>query len=98
MSRLLSTFALVLLLILPIGLLILPYDYFDNKTSYCISSILYQRSCPGCGITRAIQHALHLDFSGAWHYNPLYVIILPILIYLYFLLIGHFISKIKKHI
>ena len=32
-------------------------------------------SCPGCGMTRAVWAALHLDFSTAWHYHPLYPLI-----------------------
>ena len=26
--------------------------------------------CPGCGMTRAFIHLLHLDFAGAWQMHP----------------------------
>ena len=28
--------------------------------------------CPGCGMTRALISALHLDFAAARHYHPLF--------------------------
>lgn len=34
-------------------------------------------SCPGCGMTRAVWAALHLDFSAAAFYHPL-VFLLPL--------------------
>jgi hypothetical protein len=27
--------------------------------------------CPGCGLTRAADHASHFDFAAAWEANPL---------------------------
>jgi Protein of unknown function (DUF2752) len=27
--------------------------------------------CPGCGLTRAADHASHFNFAGAWEANPL---------------------------
>ena len=38
--------------------------------------------CPGCGITRMCIALLHLDIKKAWSYNPLLMIVLPILIVL----------------
>ena len=34
-------------------------------------------SCPGCGMTRACVSALQLDFSAAFNYHPLWVLLLP---------------------
>lgn len=31
-------------------------------------------SCPGCGMSRAVWYALHLDFSTAFYYHPLFAI------------------------
>lgn len=39
--------------------------------------------CPGCGITRMLISLLHLDIYGAFRYNPLVFISLPIGLYLY---------------
>lgn len=33
-------------------------------------------SCAGCGMSRALLAVLHLDFRAAFHYHPLYWIVL----------------------
>ena len=40
--------------------------------------------CPSCGITRACEAALHLDFVLAFHYHPLFWIIPFALAYMIF--------------
>jgi hypothetical protein len=70
-------------LILPIILLFLPADFFDNRSSICLSALLLKKQCIGCGITRAVQHFLHFDFKTAWDYNHLVVLVFPLLIYLW---------------
>ena len=37
--------------------------------------------CPGCGATRCVHALLRLDFPQAFAYNPLFVLVLPLLIY-----------------
>lgn len=37
--------------------------------------------CPGCGITRACQAVLHLDFAGAFYYHPLFWLLPPAFVY-----------------
>jgi len=37
--------------------------------------------CPGCGSQRAIHLLLHGDIVGAFRFNPLMVLTLPILVY-----------------
>ena len=37
----------------------------------------------GCGMTRALFSLLHLDFTAAWNYNRLVIIVAPLLLYLY---------------
>ena len=70
------------LVLLPLVLIILPADFFDDsRTPMCLSVILFHRTCFGCGITRACMHMLHFDFTAAWHFNKLSVIVLPLLIF-----------------
>lgn len=68
---------------MPLVLLILPPDYFDKGQTTCLSVILIHKTCPGCGITRAIQHLIHLDFEKAWAFNKLAFIVFPALSYFY---------------
>ena len=74
---------LIVLVIIPIILLLLPGDYFDNGESLCLSVILLEKECYACGMTRAIQHLIHLDFNLAWNYNKLSFIVLPLILIAY---------------
>lgn len=72
------------LILIPIVLLVLPSNYFDNGQSVCVSVLLFDQECYSCGMTRGIQHLLHLDFLTAYEFNKLSLIVLPLLIYLWF--------------
>ena len=37
--------------------------------------------CPGCGVTRMVRSIIALDFSSAFHYNPVVFVTSPILLY-----------------
>jgi hypothetical protein len=45
-----------------------------------MSVVFFDRECYACGMTRAIQHLIHLDFFIAYDYNKLSFIVLPIFI------------------
>lgn len=53
----------------------------------CIFLTLFALPCPGCGIVRAMQSVLHLDFAAAFRYNAMFWSV-PVL-YLYFLFDGN---------
>ena len=82
-KKLLKAYLLVLILI-PIVLLLLPSDFFDSGNSICISILLFDRECYGCGMTRAIQHLIHFDFSIGYAFNRLSIIVFPLLIFSYY--------------
>ena len=65
-----------------ISLLILPANYFDTGRATCMSVILFDMECYGCGMTRAIQHLLHLDFQKAYEFNKLSFIVLPLSVFM----------------
>lgn len=67
---------------LTVILICLPKNFFDSGQSICISVLLLKKECYGCGMTRAIQHLIHLDFKSAYHYNRLSFIVLPLSIYM----------------
>jgi len=73
-----------LLILIPIILILLPPSFFDNGDSICISVLFFDKECYGCGMTRAIQHLIHLDFSIGYEYNKLSIIALPLLILSYY--------------
>jgi hypothetical protein len=83
---------------IPVILIILPVNYFDSGQTICLSQLVLKTQCPGCGITRAIQHAIHLEFKTAFEYNKLVVIVLPLLIYLYFVHLKEMTNQIKGSI
>jgi hypothetical protein len=70
---------LLVYIITPVVLLILPKDYFDKGESVCLSKVLFDIECYGCGMTRACMHLIHLDWEDAYYFNPLAFIVLPIL-------------------
>ena len=78
--RFLITFIFNLIIVLvPLILIFLPVDYFDRGQSICLSKLLAGVECYACGMTRAIMHLVHLDFLGAWQFNKLSFIVLPML-------------------
>lgn len=74
---------LLLLLVSPSIFILIPTSFFEHSPTVCPYKLLTGNNCPGCGITRAISSAAHLEFDEAWQYNRLFVIVLPLLIYLY---------------
>jgi hypothetical protein len=72
---------LVVYILVPISIFLLPMNFFDSDTTVvCLSRLLLDMECWGCGLTRSVMHALHCDFIGAWGYNKLIVVVLPLLI------------------
>jgi len=84
---------LAIWLALPVFLLVQPSDYFDYGTSICPSQLLLHRDCPGCGLTRSVQHAIHFDFIAAFQFNKLIIVVLPILGMLYLHILGRLTGK-----
>lgn len=74
---------LVLMVLFPVILLVLPADYFDKGQSICLSVLLADTPCPGCGLTRATMHLIHFDVEAAMQYNKLVFIVLPLVILVY---------------
>ena len=82
---------------MPIVLWLLPASFFDKGQSLCLSVLLLNKECYGCGITRAIQHAIHFDFQTAWNYNKLVVIVAPILFFVWLKWVKESWLKIKQN-
>lgn len=50
------------------------YGFYPRCPIYSATHLL----CPGCGGTRALYEMLHLNFSGALHYNALITVLMPL--------------------
>ena len=74
---------LVMLLMLPVLLMLLPVDFFDRGRSICIYTNITGKNCYGCGMTRALMHILHFDFTAAWAYNKLAFAVFPLIALFY---------------
>ena len=60
----------VALCLTPIVLWILPADYFDESgLILCPSKLFFDFECWGCGMTRAVMHFHHFEFTEALFYN-----------------------------
>jgi hypothetical protein len=71
------------LIFIPAVLYIVPAEWLENQHSICIYKNLTGNECYGCGMTRAIISAMHFQFEKAFQYNKLFVIVLPLLIYIW---------------
>ena len=74
---------LLILVLIPVVLYAIPLENICNGNTICIFTNVFGVECWGCGITRAIFSALHLRFHEAWYYNSLFVVVLPLLLFLW---------------
>ena len=51
----------------------------------CLIKFVTGVSCPGCGMTRAFFSCFHLDFHSAFVYHPLWCVLIPLVVLLWFL-------------
>jgi hypothetical protein len=79
-KKLFKILLFITLLLIPVILFILPSNFFDHGESVCISMMLFDVKCYGCGMTRAVMHFIHFDFNEAIAYNKLVILVLPLLI------------------
>ena len=68
---------------IPIVLYLIPMGWLKNQHSVCLFKNITGHECYGCGMTRAILSAIHFHFADAFLYNRLFLIVLPLLIYIW---------------
>ena len=78
-----SVITLLFIIIVPIVILLLPENYFDNGESVCLSKLLFKQECYACGLTKACKHLLSLNFEKAFEYNILSFAALPLVAFLW---------------
>jgi hypothetical protein len=81
--RLLLKIKIAGILLIPAVLFIIPIQWLEKQHSACIFKLFTGKECYGCGMTRAVLSALHFNFSNAFNYNKLIVIVLPLLIFIW---------------
>jgi hypothetical protein len=74
---------LIGVLLIPVILYFIPINWFTGQHSVCIFKNIWRHDCYGCGMTRAIISAIQFDFAAAYNYNKIFVIVLPLLIYIW---------------
>ena len=68
------------LIVLSIGIAYALIYHFTGFGLKCPIKTLTGFSCPGCGVTRMSVAILKLDFVSAFHYNPVLLCLLPVII------------------
>ncbi len=61
------------------ALALIPTAFFDAN-SLCLFYNLLGVRCPGCGLTRAFSSVMHLEPVRAVEYNPLVLVLFPLLL------------------
>jgi len=78
-----SYIKIVGLLILPVLLFVVPVDWLNGQRSVCLFKNIFGVECWGCGITRAVLSTIQFNFTAAFNYNKLIVIVFPLLVYVW---------------
>lgn len=64
---------------IPVLLLCIPATFFDTGQSISLFELAGVENYYSKGMTKGVMHLIHLDFEGAWQYNKLSFIVLPLL-------------------
>lgn len=74
--------AIVAIIALVALVLLVVYAFFDPSKYFfprCPFLMVTGWQCPGCGSQRAIHALLTGDFAAAWHYNAMFLILIPVI-------------------
>jgi hypothetical protein len=74
---------LAVVFLLPLPLFMISPSSLEKLPSLCLIKNIFGVECPGCGMTRALVYLLHGDLPSALHSNPLALIALPLLGFLW---------------
>ena len=88
-KRVIIFITVVILVGLIYGYIIIPMGFHIP----CLFKLIYNISCPGCGLTRMCLSILHGNIIEALKYNIGLIMILPIIIYIVCKLIYNYINN-----
>lgn len=92
-NKVLNNKFILLLIIIPILIFFIPIELVEEKPVICLSRLILNKECIGCGMTRACISLIHFKFDKALKYNRLVIIVFPLLSYNYLKL---FFNTLKK--
>ena len=73
-----------LYIVFPIVLFMVPLDWLHKQPTICLVKNIFGVNCFGCGITKAVISGVQLNFTKAFEYNKMVIIVLPMLMYVWF--------------
>jgi hypothetical protein len=68
-----------LYILFPFGFALIPASRIEASPPLCLSRLLFNLPCPGCGMTRAVSCVLHGHFRRALCHNRRVLLVLPLL-------------------
>lgn len=71
---------IITLLVVPAAFFFIPEQQIFHGAPLCLSVRLFNHTCWGCGMTRALWLSIHGDFMTAFTYNWRIVVVVPIFI------------------
>lgn len=74
-----AIFSIIWITGLTLFLALTPLASLEQGRSLCLIKNISGHNCPGCGITRAIAAILKGKFTVAFSYNPLIIVVFPLL-------------------
>lgn len=74
---------LIFMTLLPLLVFFVPVEFIEANPLPCLSKILFNQECWGCGITRACFNMLHFNVKEAILFNKAVVIVFPFVCGLY---------------
>lgn len=74
----------VIYILIPFALYLVPTEGIYHGHSLCLSILLFDRECPGCGITRAVFSILYGDVQAAFAFNKMVLGAFPTLVAMWF--------------
>ncbi len=81
--RTLRYLKVILISLFPFILRLLPLEWIRNQQSICLIKNITGHECWGCGMTRAVLSVINFQFTDAWLYNKLVIIVLPLLVWIW---------------
>lgn len=63
---------------LPLLVLLVPATWIERHPVPCLFTVVLKMRCPGCGMVRAVSCMVHGRPQDALRYNPLVVVVAPL--------------------